>query len=76
MTSIATLGSHCSLQVLKGAKEEGFHTVLVTKSTREKFYKRYNSFIDEYIVVDDFRERKFNENLLLGIYKPMLNYSR
>ena len=56
MTSIATLGSHCSLQVLKGAKEEGFHTVLVTKSTREKFYKRYNNFIDEYIVVDDFTE--------------------
>ena len=56
MTSIATLGSHCSLQVLKGAKEEGFHTVLVTKSTREKFYKRYDNFIDEYIVVDDFTE--------------------
>ncbi|MRN61886.1 MAG: DUF1246 domain-containing protein, partial [Nitrosopumilales archaeon] len=24
--SIATLGSHCSLQVLKGAKDEGFET--------------------------------------------------
>ncbi len=23
MTAIATLGSHCSLQVLKGAKDEG-----------------------------------------------------
>ena len=55
MTSIATLGSHCSLQVLKGAKDEGFKTVLVTKKSREKFYRRFN-FIDEYIVVEDFQE--------------------
>ena len=55
MNSIATLGSHCSLQVLKGAKEEGFNTVLVTKSSREKFYRRYD-FIDEYIIVEDFQE--------------------
>ncbi|HIC83885.1 MAG TPA: formate--phosphoribosylaminoimidazolecarboxamide ligase [Nitrososphaerales archaeon] len=55
MNSIATLGSHCALQVLKGAKEEGFNTVLVTKSSREKFYRRYD-FIDEYIVVEDFQE--------------------
>ena len=49
------MGSHCALQVLKGAKEEGFNTVLVTKSSREKFYRRYD-FIDEYIVVEDFQE--------------------
>jgi len=29
MTSIATLGSHCALQVLKGAKDEGLKTILV-----------------------------------------------
>ena len=60
MTSIATLGSHCSLQVLKGAKEEGFHTVLVTKSTREKFYKRYNNFIDEFTKLPE----KFKEIII------------
>ena len=49
------MGSHCALQVLKGAKEEGFNTVLVTKSSREKLYRRYD-FIDEYIVVEDFQE--------------------
>jgi|TARA_B100001750_G_scaffold245432_1_gene265051 5-formaminoimidazole-4-carboxamide-1-(beta)-D-ribofuranosyl 5'-monophosphate synthetase len=61
MTSIATLGSHCSLQVLKGAKDEGFKTVLVTKKSREKFYRRFN-FIDEYIVVEDFQEI-INDNI-------------
>ncbi len=55
MTSIATLGSHCSLQVLKGAKDEGFKTVLVCEKKREKLYKRF-PFIDEFVLVDSFRE--------------------
>jgi len=55
MTSIATLGSHCSLQVLKGAKDEGFKTILVCEKKREKLYKRFR-FIDELIIVDSFKE--------------------
>lgn len=55
MTSIATLGSHCSLQVLKGAKDEGFKTLLVCEKKREKLYKRF-PFIDELIIVDSFKE--------------------
>ena len=55
MTSIATLGSHCSLQVLKGAKDEGFKTILVCEKKREKLYRRF-PFIDELIIVDTFKE--------------------
>src|SRR5579885_1563546 len=55
MTSIATLGSHCALQVLKGAKDEVFKTVLVCEKKRERLYKRFR-FIDEIILVDSFRE--------------------
>ncbi|MDX1533242.1 MAG: formate--phosphoribosylaminoimidazolecarboxamide ligase, partial [Nitrosopumilaceae archaeon] len=55
MTSIATLGSHCSLQVLKGAKDEGFKTLLVCEKKREKLYRRFD-FIDELIIVDKFSE--------------------
>ena len=55
MTSIATLGSHCALQVLKGAKDEGFKTVLVCEKKREKLYRRFG-FIDELIIVDSFLE--------------------
>ena len=55
MTSVATLGSHCSLQVLKGAKDEGFKTLLVCEKKREKLYRRFN-FIDELIIVDKFSE--------------------
>ena len=55
MTTIATLGSHCSLQVLKGAKDEGFKTILVCEKKREKLYRRF-PFIDEFILVDHFKE--------------------
>jgi len=55
MTSIATLGSHCALQVLKGAKDEGLKTILVCEKKREKLYRRF-SFIDELIMVDSFKE--------------------
>lgn len=55
MTSIATLGSHCALQVLKGAKDEGLKTILVCEKKRERLYRRFN-FIDEIILVDSFLE--------------------
>ena len=55
MTSIGTLGSHCALQVLKGAKDEGFKTVLICEKKRERLYQRFN-FIDNIILVESFRE--------------------
>ena len=55
MTSIATLGSHCALQVLKGAKDEGFKTILVCEKKREKLYRRF-PFIDELIIVEKFSD--------------------
>ena len=60
MVSVATLGSHCALQVLKGAKDEGLKTILVSEKKREKLYKRFK-FIDEIILVDSFSEITSNE---------------
>jgi 5-formaminoimidazole-4-carboxamide-1-(beta)-D-ribofuranosyl 5'-monophosphate synthetase len=53
--TIATLGSHCSLQVLKGAKDEGFRTLLVCEKRRLGLYSRFE-FIDEIVEVDSFAE--------------------
>lgn len=53
--AIATLGSHCSLQVLKGAKDEGFRTILVSEKKRLGLYRRFR-FIDDIIEVDSFAE--------------------
>jgi len=55
LISIATLGSHCALQVLKGAKDEGLKTILVCEKKREKLYRRFG-FIDELVLVDSFLE--------------------
>jgi 5-formaminoimidazole-4-carboxamide-1-(beta)-D-ribofuranosyl 5'-monophosphate synthetase len=53
--AIATLGSHCALQVLKGAKDEGFRTLLVSERRRLPLYRRFG-FIDDIIEVDGFSE--------------------
>lgn len=55
MDTISTLGSHCALQVLKGAKDEGFKTMLICEKKRISLYRRFR-FIDEMIIVDRFRE--------------------
>ena len=55
MASIATLGSHCALQVLKGAKDEGFKTILLCEKKREHLYRRFG-FIDEIFLMDSFLE--------------------
>lgn len=55
LASVATLGSHCALQVLKGAKDEGLKTILICEKKREKLYRRFR-FIDEIVLVDSFLE--------------------
>ncbi|MFN4336433.1 MAG: DUF1297 domain-containing protein [Candidatus Nitrosocaldus sp.] len=63
MNAIGTLGSHCALQVLKGAKDEGFKTILICEKRREGLYKRFR-FIDKRILVDDYRfEHSFSESV-------------
>ncbi len=45
--SIATLGSHSALQILKGAKDEGFRTIaLCAGGESASLYRRYQ-FVDE-----------------------------
>ena len=53
--TIATLGSHTSLHILQGAKEEGFRTAIVCKKGREVPYQRFD-VADEYIIVDKFKD--------------------
>ena len=53
--TIATLGSHTSLHILKGAKEEGFNTAVVCEKGREVPYQRFK-VADEYIMVDKFKD--------------------
>lgn len=52
---IATLGSHSALQILKGAKDEGFGTLVITTPERVDFYKSF-PFIDEHLKIPSFAQ--------------------
>ena len=52
--TLATLASHSCLQILKGAKDEGFKTLAIVTPDRLSLYKRF-SFIDDFFVLDNFR---------------------
>ncbi len=53
--TIATLGSHSALQILKGARQEGLKNLLIVTPDREKFYRKFK-FIDEIIVIDSYSD--------------------
>jgi len=52
---IATLGSHTALQILKGAKDEGFETICVCKKGETRPYESYG-VADLIIEVDSFKD--------------------
>jgi len=53
--AIGTLGSHSSLNIFKGAKEEGLRTVCICKEKDAIMYQKY-PLVDELIIVKDFTE--------------------
>jgi len=50
---ITTLGSHSALQILKGAKDEGFSTIAVCVKGTEKPYKQFK-VADKVITIDSY----------------------
>ncbi|MEK9147023.1 MAG: formate--phosphoribosylaminoimidazolecarboxamide ligase [Patescibacteria group bacterium] len=52
---IATLGSHSALQILKGAKDEGFKTLVIATPDRVTLYSRFN-FIDKILEIPTFTD--------------------
>ena len=53
--TIATLGSHSALQILKGARDEGFRTLAIVSPDTERLYKSF-AFIDEVITIQQYSE--------------------
>lgn len=53
--TLATLASHSCLQILKGAKDEGFATLAIATNNKASFYKKF-SFIDEVIGLTSYQE--------------------
>jgi 5-formaminoimidazole-4-carboxamide-1-(beta)-D-ribofuranosyl 5'-monophosphate synthetase len=53
--TIATLGSHSALQILKGAHDEGFPTLAIASGETERLYSSF-AFIDEVIKIDKYSD--------------------
>ena len=80
---IATIGSHSALQILKGAKDEGFRTIAICEKGREKPYKMFR-VADEIIFVKKLSELPKLQNQLIenkailiphGTYTGIMDYS-
>jgi 5-formaminoimidazole-4-carboxamide-1-(beta)-D-ribofuranosyl 5'-monophosphate synthetase len=60
--SIAVLGSHSALEVSRGARAQGFHSVVVSEKGRDRTYSHHFGVrdgvgcVEEVIVVDKFRQ--------------------
>ncbi len=52
---IATLASHTALQILKGAKDEGFHTVAICTKGKRRPYESFK-VADEIIEIESYEE--------------------
>jgi len=61
---IATLGSHSALQILKGARDEGFSTIVVVTPDRYSLYKRFK-FIGKIIEIKSLSDFPKVENQLI-----------
>jgi 5-formaminoimidazole-4-carboxamide-1-(beta)-D-ribofuranosyl 5'-monophosphate synthetase len=65
--AIATLGSHSALDVCRGAKDEGFKTLVIAQRGREKTYDKYfkskgdMGCVDECIVLEEFADILSND---------------
>lgn len=53
---IGVLGSHSALEIMDGAKDENFDTVVCCQRGREEPYKRFKRIADEIIILDKFKD--------------------
>src|SRR3989338_7381323 len=61
---IATICSHSSLQIFKGAREEGIKTIGIVKRENKALYESFPlGKPDEFLVVDDYSKLPENELL-------------
>ena len=53
---IGVLGSHSALEIMDGAKDEGFQTTVYCQRGREGPYKRFKRIADEIVILDNFAD--------------------
>ena len=53
---IGVLGSHSALEVMDGAKDEGFQTTVFCQKGREATYQRFGRIADEIVILNKFKD--------------------
>lgn len=64
--TIATIGSHTALQILKGARDEQLKNLVICKKGTEEVYRQF-AVADELLVVENYKEvleKEFQEELI------------
>lgn len=76
---IATLGSHTALQILKGAKDEGFETICICQKGQRKLYESF-LVADKIIDIDYFKnfpkieDQLIEENAIIIPHGSFITY--
>lgn len=60
--SIAVLGSHSALEIMDGAKDEGFRTIAYCQRGRHLPYQRFSRIADDIIILDKFSDMAAKEH--------------
>ena len=60
--TIGVLGSHSALEILDGAKDEGFKTICICQKGRELPYQKFKRLSDEILILDNFSDLILEEN--------------
>jgi 5-formaminoimidazole-4-carboxamide-1-(beta)-D-ribofuranosyl 5'-monophosphate synthetase len=59
---IGVMGSHSALEIMDGAKDENFQTVVFCQKGRDEPYRRFSRIADEIIVLDKFKDMALSTN--------------
>lgn len=54
--TIGVIGSHSALEILDGAKDEGFKTICICQKGRELPYQRFKRLSDEIVILEKFSD--------------------
>jgi 5-formaminoimidazole-4-carboxamide-1-(beta)-D-ribofuranosyl 5'-monophosphate synthetase len=60
--TIGVIGSHSALEILDGAKDEGFKTICICQKGRELPYQKFSRLSDDLLVLDNFSDLIKEEN--------------
>ena len=60
--TLGVIGSHSALEVMDGAKDEGFKTICICEKGRELPYQKFGRLADEILILDNFSDLMYKEN--------------